>query len=199
MPSWLPTINAVTTTDANRLAAHGGVPWHKRFFNRLPSHFRMSDSVIVTRPNQRGDDMSSPQLFNQPSGTYTMNTSSWICCGLLAAMTSIAAKAAEATIGPVNIDRVLIFNTAYGPYQAGDFELVLSSGTPGSTALWWPPGLNCTDRLVTTHRSSDPKMWMLKLATEVQFWAGATASVTITDDATKQAYPGHCSLLAIKR
>lgn len=118
-----------------------------------------------------------------------------VAAALLAATIPSIGSATQVDISGISIEQVRVFTVAYGAYHAGDWEMVISF--PNSAPP--PAALNCPDRLtITTRGANDPKRRMLERAKEVQYWSGSTASITVSDDPSRQAYAGRCSLIAIK-
>lgn len=113
---------------------------------------------------------------------------------LLAASVPSICSATQVDYTGISIEQVRVFTVAYGPYHAGDWEMVISfpNAPPASS-------INCPDRLtIATRAANDPQRRMLERAKEVQYWSGSTASITVSDDPNRQAYAGRCSLIGIK-
>ena len=111
-------------------------------------------------------------------------------CLLAASLASGTALAGEGDIGPVYIKGVAVITQNAIGHRAGNLELTMSS------PFTLPTGVSCDTSYITTLAANDPDKKLLALSTAAQL-SRSPVLLHISDNATLNAFPGRCSLVAM--
>lgn len=89
----------------------------------------------------------------------------------------------------VKLESIAIIDAAFGGHIAGNMEISVPNG------LLLPSGVVCNKKYFTTRKTVDPDRAMFNLLRDAKNGL-RTVQLNITDDPTRTAFPGRCSLLS---
>lgn len=118
-----------------------------------------------------------------------MNLKSTLLSGLLATCLVGPALATEGIVGPVQIRSLSVVGWPFGGHLAGNVEITVQGALPF--------GLACDPTYITTKKANDPDRALLAMLMDAKLQKRAV-KLRVTDDPTRQAYSGRCSVLAVE-